>query len=199
MPGNEEHRRGAVITGGVAGIIAAAGLFHLYGNALASVGVLTAFFILPAIGTDLPDTDSHSSLPRKRLNHLLIGVCTLGGAVVIYRFRETLISAVSSWTQSTYVAYQEYIIIGAIVFTLFLAAKAGVPKAVQAVMPAHRGPMHSAPLWIGTFAVLGVAGIYYIPFLSIQSPGLPEAVFGAVLVAPLWGVIDHLGRDGELT
>jgi hypothetical protein len=145
-------------------------------------------FAATTVGGVIADIDSHSSIPRRYLNGVLI--ITVGvGAAALAGMHISFSSLIPT------IRITQEVILAGIGATLVAAII--VPSLVQGVMPSHRGVLHS--IWFWAAVLLTPVLLLRLGFIDAPGPDIVKThVIPIVAVAVLVGVAAHLLEDGEL-
>jgi len=184
MPNYETH----LGFGSVFGVYAGAMYWKIFEVIIVPPYVIAgALFVAGAfaLGSVLPDIDLHNSKPRKLLNfYTVIGLGGLAAYLTATNLSGNGVEATNRWAAAAAIA----------VFVIILAA-AIVPPVVQAVMPSHRGIVHSPLLWL---IGLGYPAVrIWNDTLAIPgaSPVVDRALLAPCMLAVALGAVLHICLD----
>ena len=198
MPGYDEHRRRAEIVAAVVAPALAVAVWLWTGRVLLTVAAAGLCFVAITVGNLLPDVDSPTSVPRRRLVRLLqlAVVAGVGGSAVT--FADVALDAAERVTRSVGIPLAPTPVVAVAVVLMALMGARIVPRLLDRLLPSHRGPLHDVRLW--ALLVGGVvAAIYAFDGRVFGTESLQRDVLvAAAAVGLLVGIAVHLAADGEL-
>jgi hypothetical protein len=196
MPGYDDHVGVAKILAVLIGPLIAGATYVLTSDPrLAAIGLFGSGLVV--LGGMMPDLDSNSSIPRRRLVAGLTAALVLGIGIVAGRYWEQAVGAAERVLSERLPQVPPELVVASLVAAAVVLVLAKTGDGVQAVLPAHRGLFHELAFWLGIGVALGV-GIYVVGSLASLSPTV--TLYSAVVLPALLvlGVSGHLVQDGEI-
>lgn len=199
MPGYDEHRRVAELVAVVTSLATGVLIWQFTNDGRLALTAGSIAFVSVNLGAPLPDLDSPSSIPRRRLRRALqlsAGLSILSIAVWLW---DPLVGALRQalGPQWNGLLARSLLAISVVVFAV--AASLILPPILENRLPHHRGVLHDIRFWV---AVIGgvVALIYFfdVPVFgsySIYRDTVVMTAAGGILV----GVIVHIAVDSFST
>lgn len=199
MPGYDAHRRVAETVAPACAAVAGLLVWVLTSDARVAFTGACVAFIAVVIGAQLPDLDSPTSVPRRRLQRLLQVATGLSVLALGVRFWPRIVTVVVARPGLSVAGSSAGVFAGLWLLLTAAFAVFVVPAAVTRLLPRHRGPLHDARFWL--VSIGGVVAAVYLLDLSVlgSQSTFRDTVVWTTATGLLVGIFTHLVADGTLS